>query len=74
MNFDVYNYMKAVLSIRPNSYIQRSEHVQALIDLHTVFPSLNAAAFICFAPLAGSASIRGRCLFEGGVHFFDLPI
>ena len=36
----------------------------------TVFPRLNAVAFIFFTPLAGAALIRGRRLFEGGVYYF----
>ena len=34
----------------------------------TVFPRIDAAAFIYFVGQFGAATIRGRCLFEGGVY------
>ena len=37
---------------------------------HTVFPRIDAAAFIYFVVQFGAATIRGRLLFEGGVYYF----
>ena len=37
---------------------------------HTVFPRIDAAAFIYFVVQFGAATIRGRRLFEGGVYYF----
>ena len=34
----------------------------------TVFPRIDAAAFIYFVVQFGAATIRGRRLFEGGVY------
>ena len=34
---------------------------------HTIFPRLNASAFVCFMLLWGAVSISGQHLFEGGV-------
>ena len=36
----------------------------------TVFPRIDAAAFIYFIVQFGAATIRGRRLFEGGVYYF----
>ena len=36
----------------------------------TVFPRIDAAAFIYFVGQFGAATIRGRRLFEGGVYYF----
>ena len=36
----------------------------------TVFPRIDAAAFIYFVVQFGAATIRGRRLFEGGVYYF----
>ena len=36
----------------------------------TVFPRINAAAFIYFVGQFGAATIRGRRLLEGGVYSF----
>jgi len=40
------------------------------IKQSTVFPRIDAAAFIYFVGQFGAATIRGRCLFEGGVYSF----
>ena len=39
-------------------------------DVDTVFPRIDAAAFIYFVGQFGAATIRGRRLFEGGVYYF----
>ena len=39
-------------------------------ELDTVFPRIDAAAFIYFVGQFGAATIRGRRLFEGGVYSF----
>ena len=39
-------------------------------DTHTVFPRIDAAAYIYFVGQFGAATIRGRRLFEGGVYSF----
>ena len=38
--------------------------------MNTVFPRIDAAAFIYFVVQFGAATIRGRRLFEGGVYYF----
>ena len=38
---------------------------------YTVFPRIDAAAFIYFVGQFGAATIRGRRLFEGGVYYFQ---
>ena len=38
--------------------------------MDTVFPRIDAAAFIYFVVQFGAATIRGRRLFEGGVYYF----
>ena len=38
--------------------------------LSTVFPRIDAAAFIYFVVEFGAATIRGRRLFEGSVYYF----
>ena len=37
--------------------------------VHTVFPRSDAAATINFPLLALAATIRGRCLIEGGINY-----
>ena len=39
-------------------------------NYNTVFPRIDAAAFIYFVGQFGAATIRGRRLFEGGVYSF----
>ena len=43
----------------------------AVYDRTTVFPRIDAAAFIYFISQLGAATIRGRRLFEGGVYYFQ---
>jgi len=38
--------------------------------LTTVFPRIDAAAFIYFVGQFGAATIRGRRLFKGGIYSF----
>ena len=39
-------------------------------SVDTVFPRIDAAAFIYFVGQFGAATIRGQRLFEGGVYSF----
>ena len=40
------------------------------LNMSTVFPRIDATAFIYFIVQFGAATIRGRRLFEGGVYYF----
>ena len=52
------------LSLRKPVYVSVSH------KRFTVFPRIDAAAFIYFVVQFGAATIRGRRLFEGGVYYF----
>ena len=40
------------------------------IYMLTIFPRIDAAAFIYFVVQLGAATIRGRRLFESGIYYF----